>query len=359
MDFLELLRFSINEQTVVPASEETDWDDLFAQAKKQALVGVLFHGIERLPKERQPLKNLKLRWYMSAEKLRKRNEKANKVAAEFTAVLEKAGIGNCILKGQGNALMYANPFCRTSGDIDVWIDPQKAVIRHDELCLGDERLHIKKISYRHIEIGKYHDVLVEVHTRPSFMNNLIHNYRMQHWFEQERGRQFCNQAELPGGAGTIYVLTDDFNVIYQLSHINNHFFYEGIGLRQFVDYYHLLKRARNLDRDRIASLLKRFGLYKMAGAVMYVESELLGLDKEFLIAPVNRQAGELLYREIMLSGNFGKFDERRIQVSGKIGKNLNRTRRDLRLLRTFPSECLWEPFFRGYHFVWRLLYGNI
>ncbi len=359
MDFLELLRFSIDEQAVAPAKGETDWEELLAQAKRQTLTGVMYHGIERLPSELQPDKKMKLRWYMLAEKRRKKNEKTNAVAVELTTLLEKAGIGNCILKGQGNALLYSNPFSRTPGDIDVWIDSRKVVVRNGELWLGDERLRVKKKSYRHIEVGKYHDVLVEVHTRPSFMNNLIHNHRLQQWFDQEYERQFSHSVELPKGAGRIYVPTDDFNVIYQLCHINNHFFYEGIGLRQIIDYYLLLKKARDVDRDRTTQLLKRFGLYKMAGAVMYVESELLGLDKAYLIAPVNRKAGELLYRDIMLSGNFGKFDERRIKDLGKLGKNIDRTRRDLRLLRTFPSECLWEPVFRVYHFLWRLLYGNI
>ena len=32
------------------------------------------------------------------------------------------GFPNCILKGQGNALMYPDPYARVPGDIDIWLD---------------------------------------------------------------------------------------------------------------------------------------------------------------------------------------------------------------------------------------------
>jgi hypothetical protein len=359
MDFFELLRYSINDQAEVPKDSETDWETLLELAKKQTLLGVIYHGFARLPLEQRPPKKILLKWYMMAEKLKKRNETLNAIAAQFTVLLDGAQIGNCILKGQGNAMMYADPFSRMPGDIDIWIDPKQTVVRDGKLCIGDHQLHVKKRSYRHIEIGKYKEVEIEIHTRPSFMNNLIHNYRLQKWFDKEAQSQFANHIDLPQGAGRINVPTTDFNVIYQLCHITNHFFYEGIGLRQFVDYYYVLQRAKDIDRDKIGRLLKRFGLYKMAGAVMYIEKELLGLDEEYLIAPVNQKAGELLYREIMLSGNFGKYDERRKGATSKVAKNMKRTERDLRLLSVFPSECLWEPVFRGYHFMWRVFNGDI
>lgn len=359
MDFFELLRFSINGETTIPTDSETDWETLYELAKKQTLLGLMYHGVVLLPMESRPPRKIMLKWYMVTEMLKKRNEQLNDVAAGFTSLFDRANIGNCILKGQGNALMYADPFSRTPGDIDIWINPKQALVRNGELCVGSHRLHVRKKSYRHIEIGKYKDVEVEIHTRPSFMNNLIHNYRLQKWFEKVAESQFANHSDLPQGAGTINVPTTAFNVIYQLSHINNHFFYEGIGLRQFVDYYYVLIGAKDLDRDDIRKQLKKFGLYKMAGAVMYIEKVLLGLDKEYLIVPVNQKAGELLYKEIMLSGNFGKYDERSKHAKSKLAKNMKRTERDLRLLRVFPSECMWEPVFRGYHFIWRLINGNI
>ena len=45
---------------------------------------------------------------------------------------------------------------------------------------------------------------------------------------------------LPDGAGDIAVPTTAFNVIYQLTHLYHHFFDEGIGMMQIIDYYHVV-----------------------------------------------------------------------------------------------------------------------
>ena len=42
---------------------------------------------------------------------------------------------------------------------------------------------------------------------------------------------------LPDDAGEIAVPTTAFNTIYQLCHLYHHFFDEGIGMRQIIDYY--------------------------------------------------------------------------------------------------------------------------
>lgn len=356
MDFFELLKFSIGSIKKVSSSpSEEEWETMHAMAHKQALTGLLYDGITKLPEDRRPPKKLLLKWYAESEVIRKKNEKVNAVAVEVTEMFEQVGIENCILKGQGNATMYGNPFIRIPGDIDIWINPSKAIVDHGALLVGERRLPVKKISYRHIEIGLFHDVEVEIHLRPSFMNNLIHNHRLQKWFDVQAKQQFCHTIELPNGVGKMNMPTIDFNLVYQLCHITNHFFYEGIGLRQFVDYYYLLKEVEHVDKEQFKRLLEEFGLWQMAGAVMYVERELLGLDDRYLMVPVDKKRGRFLVREIILSGNFGKFDSR---VSSKhrktsIGRNVERLRRDFRMMRLFPSESLWEPVFRLYHYCWR------
>ena len=358
MDFFEILRYSIGAQHEVSGTlSEEEWERIHKTAHKQALTGLLYTGIQKLPKEMMPPKNLILRWYMESEQIRKYNENLNAVAVYVTEMFETAGIENCILKGQGNAVMYEDPFARIPGDIDIWINPAKAVIKDGKLVVGEHLLHVDKVSYRHIEIEKIKGAEVEVHLRPSFMNNLIHNARLQKWFGEQMTQQFCHSVDLPGGVGAIHTPTIAFNVIYQLCHITNHFFYEGIGLRQFVDYYYVLQEARNhIDICEIRKLLQRFGLFQMAGAVMYVEKELLGLKEECLIVPMDVERGNFMLKEIILSGNFGHYDSRVGDFNRRtaLGRNLERLRRDIRLMRLFPSECIWEPVFRFYHYLWRV-----
>ena len=114
--------------------------------------------------------------------------------------------------------------------------------------------------------------------------------------------QCSNVISLPDGAGDIAVPTTAFNVVYQPSHLYHHFFDEGIGMRQIIDYYFVLLKAdgKNLfNKTSLFRELKYLGLWKFAGAVMYVLHEVLGLLKEKMIAPIDERRGKLLLSEIL------------------------------------------------------------
>ena len=164
---------------------------------------------------------------------------------------------------------------------------------------------------------------------------------------------------MPEEAGSIRIPNWEFNVVFQLAHIYNHIIYEGIGLRQIIDYYYLLKNEEcrmNNEESSISRtiVLEHLGLTKIAGAVMWVLKEVLGLEERYLIAPVDERRGRFLQNEILLGGNFGQYDNRVNRQGGQLNANINRLKRDVRLVRYFPSECLWEPVFRLWHYFWRV-----
>jgi hypothetical protein len=66
-------------------------------------------------------------------------------------------------------------------------------------------------------------------------------------------------------------------------------------------------------------------------------------------------------REMMAGGNFGKYDERLLSGTSrsKLGANLQRLVRDARMVVYYPSECVWEPWFRFYHAIWRWKYNIV
>ena len=217
-----------------------DWRQLYDFAKKQALLGFCFQGIERLgnvyPEElkQNPIgQDLLMGWMGKAQQIRRRNMKVNVVAGKLYSQLRKDGLRCCVLKGQGNALMYPEPYSRTPGDIDVWVNAERSALteyakKHFEL--GDD------IRYHHLETA-VDGVPVELHFMPGIMNNPMYNARLQKWFKRNADLQCSNVVRLPDGAGEIAVPTMAFNVIYQLTHLYHHFFDEGIGMRQIVDYY--------------------------------------------------------------------------------------------------------------------------
>lgn len=347
--FFALLRYSLG----ITAELEypvTDWDAMFDMATKQSLRGVLFYGVEQLPKDQQPSDELMVKWFVKNDKIRKNNERVNANAVSLAQVLAKKGFRSCILKGQGNALMYPCPSMRTSGDIDVWLQctPKEAI------AFVRKYLPKARAEYHHIDFGKFQKTEVEVHYRPSFMNNLVNNYRLQRYFSEHAETQFLNEVSLP--QGTVSVPTPAFNRIFQMAHINNHLIHEGIGLRQLVDYYYVLRQGFSPEEQAVdVAILKRCGLIGMAGAVVYVLHELLRLDEQYWIVPSDKKRGSFLLNEIMQGGNFGHYDKRESKSNRHtMSANIQRLRRDWRLMGLFPSECIWEPVFRVYHYFWRL-----
>ena len=158
------------------------------------------------------------------------------------------------------------------------------------------------------------------------------------------------------------VPTTAFNVIYQLTHLYHHFFDEGIGMRQIVDYYYvvisdyLLGISDELLGIRAQKELKHLGLWKFAGAVMYVLHEVLGLSEEKMIAPMDEKRGKLLLSEIMNGGNFGRHFTKygHFTQQGMVKKYFLKIWRNMHFVRCYPAEALSEPLFRTWHFFWRI-----
>ena len=408
--FFDFLRFCIGSAKEIPDSlKEADWKELYAIAKKQCLVGVLFDGIKKLPAEHVGMeKELLLQWMAESQMLEKANVRLNDAAIQVSEWFRKKGFRTCILKGQGNALMYPNPYSRTPGDIDIWVEGgDKRVISFVRSISPHE-----KACYHHIEFPSYKGVEVEVHYRPSFLLCFRHNRKLQKYYERVKEEQFSHRVML-GEQGGIAIPTVEFNIIFQLTHIYAHLMNEGIGLRQLLDYYYVLcdfyKVYQNSSKitpslftlkegstshpdplssgarektalrcseplrckdggpskvspgcagwDRLGMVqkeLKELGLWKFAGGIMYIMQEVFGMPASRLIVPPNEKYGKFVLNEVLEAGNFGKHDERNRFGKSKLGHNLQRVYRDIRLVRYFPAEALSEPFFRVWHFFWRL-----
>ncbi len=258
--FFDFLRFCIGSAKEIPGSlKEADWKELYAIAKKQCLVGVLFDGIKKLPAEHVGMKKeLLLQWMAESQMLEKANVRLNDAAIQVSEWFLKKGFRTCILKGQGNALMYPNPYSRTPGDIDIWVEGEdKRIISFVRSISPHE-----KACYHHIEFPSYKGVEVEVHYRPSFLLCFWHNRKLQKYYERVKEEQFSHRVML-GEQGEIAIPTAEFNLIFQLTHIFSHLMNEGIGLRQLLDYYYVLcdfyKVYQNFSKTHPSSLTLKGG----------------------------------------------------------------------------------------------------
>lgn len=356
--FFDFLQFCIGSVEKIPASiKEADWKVLYAIAKKQALTGVLFHGIKQLPKELAPDAGLLMQWMGMAQNIRQQNIRLFLDSAKVCKKFKDVGFRNCILKGQGNALLYPDPYMRTSGDIDIYLDGgRNRVMQYiNKVCPN------QVMRYHHVDFPVM-KTAIEVHFTPSYMFYPVHNRRMQKWFKEVMDLQCSNVVTLPDGYGEITMPTTSFNVIYILSHLYRHVFTEGIGLRQLIDYYFVLVKSEERRVKNLTALqreLKYLGLWKFAKAVMYVLHETLGLPEEKMIAPIDVNEGRFLLAEIMQGGNFGQYDTRlgSKENEGKLHRYLRMSLRNLRFVKHYPTEALSEPLFRTWFAVWKKIHG--
>lgn len=355
--FFDFLQFCIGAEAEIPTSvKNADWNALYITAQKQALTGVLFHGIKQLPKELAPNTSLLILWMGMAQKIKQQNIRLFMDSAKVCKKFKQVGFRNCILKGQGNALLYPDSYIRTPGDIDIYLAGGRTKVMQyvNKVCPN------QVMRYHHVDFPVM-KTEIEVHFTPSYMFFPIHNLRMQKWFKEVMDLQCSNVVTLPDGYGEITVPTMSFNVIYNLSHLYRHVFTEGIGLRQLIDYYYIVNNDELLGiRDSLQRELKHLGLWKFAGAVMYVLHEVLGLPKENMIAPMDYKEGKFLLDEIMCGGNFGQYDDRLgCKVNeGKAHRYFRMNLRNLRFVKHYPTEALSEPLFRTWFALWKKLYGK-
>lgn len=355
--FFDFLQFCIESREETPPSiKNANWNEQYSIAKKQALVGVLFHGIKRLPKEFAPNTDLLMQWMGMAQKIRQQNIHLFMDSVKVCKNFKQEGFRNCILKGQGNALLYPDPYMRTPGDIDIYLaGGRKRVMEYiDKVCPN------QVMRYHHVDFPVM-KTAIEVHFTPSYMFCPKHNRRMQRWFGEVMDLQCSNVLTLPDGYGEIVVPTVNFNVIYILSHLYRHVFTEGIGLRQLLDYYYVLMAWKHDEKALmyVQNMIDYFGMKKFAGGIMYVLHYVFGLPPSKMIAPMNEQEGKFLLDEIMRGGNFGQYDTRlgSKDDEGKVHRYFRMNLRNLRFVKHYPMEALSEPLFRTWFAVWKKING--
>ena len=416
--FFELLQVAIgNKKTLSVAPQQEQWTELFALCKKHALAAIAFTGVSRLVgviEESDGLgssigidENTYLKWLGLTAKVSQRNKILNSECAMVCAELAHDGLQCCVLKGQSNLVNYPEELrdCRTSGDIDLWTIPHpegipiavssggsaeyvnyKNIAGVVEYALQWNRLHCQnpipwhRVLYYHVEMNTdcfdsnaRKGIEIELHYRPSYLNSPFRNLRLQRWFKENEPWGVCD-ANIDDQIFPILPIST--NVIYQLLHIYKHLFEEGIGLRQLLDYYFVL-RALHIEQgslddhtqsmaqwaegmgvavksnEEIMHILSRFGMKKFAAAVMYVLQTVFAMPDEYLICQPNEKEGKFLLSEILQAGNFGKYDERIKHGGTKSQHAWGKTKHNLRLLTHYPEEVLCEPFFRVYHWIWR------
>ena len=217
----------------------------------------------------------------------------------------------------------------------------------------------KEVNELEIHYHCFKDTEVEIHYLPFVMDG-PKNKVLQQCFKEESEACFKNRISL-GNSGDICVPTITFNLVHQLVHIHHHLFYEGIGLRQLMDYYFLLLKASDSSVDSIErskKVIHQLGLDRFAAALMYVLQIVFGLERDKMLWCPSEKDGIFLLNEIMRSGNFGQLDIRKKGIYQNKWKSFWYIHfKTFRYWRFDHWACFWSPIYRIHGFIWRKVNG--
>jgi len=348
--FFELLRIALGTQDkMTVALNDAEWKDVAQMAVKQSVLGILFTAVETLPEEQRPYNDLYIDMYKWVDTIEQRNEHMNKLTASVSNRFRKDGFPNCILKGQGVALLYPKPLRRHSGDIDIWLKGK----REDIIKYVKKIPSAEKAEYLHIGFKLNKKDIIEVHFRPSCAFNPIVNHRLEKWFAEKQDEQNNHIVTIPNTEYKIPVPTIEFNVIFILHHIYRHFFNEGIGIRQLIDYFYVIKACDTLEesvKNRITHSLSQFGLDKFSRSIFWILRELFGMNIDnYFMVDCDEEGGTQVLNEILITGNMGYGDPNR--KTKRFDRITHRYKRLANFIVNYPSEILLRHPFLAYQNV--------
>lgn len=360
--FFELIRVSIGTQespsTGLRAGlsrlpSEAEWEVLLDMAVKQSLVGVCFCGIHQLGADSDEgyinigmSEDLYFDWMGTAAQINMKNELMDGSTKDALAYFRSKGFACQVLKGQGIAKLYGDlRGFRQSGDVDVWLN----ISRKELYALSQKDLgKVEGITYHHIHFPIFEDCEVEAHLHPSFLSSPRRNKALKEFCEIYEPKEGC--ADTPSLA---------FNRVYILLHCYRHFCGHGVGFRQLLDYYFVLRQGfTEEEKSETVKWISTLGMKRFATAMMWLMKDVFGLDERYMLCEANEEYGRFLLDEVMKSGNFGHGNDED-RISGSAAKRyLYNIKRDIRTVKICPHEALWDPVFNVYQylmtkFIWR------
>ena len=309
--FYELLRVAIGtSESLSHTPSDKEWRNIYDMVMKQSLVGVCFAALRELGADADVgfiqigmSKPLYFEWMGQAFIIQERNEAVNRQCVELQTRLSSEGLDSAILKGQGIASLNDDILrpLRQSGDIDVWVKGGFDAVNDFVQRTAPSR----DLAYHRFHYSIFKDTEVELHFRPTLMRNLLDNRKLQRWCDSFDASSFVKASGLD-----ITVPPAEFNAVFILTHIYRHFLFEGVGLRQVMDYYYVLKSVPAELRVKVMDILDGFHMGKFAAAMMWVMGHVFFMGEEYMICQPEEKEGRFLLEEIMQMGNFGKEDKR-------------------------------------------------
>jgi hypothetical protein len=246
-------------------------------AEEQSVVGLVTAGIEHVKYGKVP-QDVSLQLIGETLQLEQQNQAMNQFIAELIEKMRAAGIYTLLVKGQGISQCYEKPHWRCCGDVDLFLSNDN-YNRAKELLVPISS-DVKKEYVREKHLGMTIDgYVVELHgTLRSGLSTKIEeglDEIKKAVFFEGKVRSWMNDRT------QVFLPNADEDVVYVFTHMLQHFFKTGLGLRQVCDWCRLLWTYRfMIDVVLLEQRIKNMGLDSEWKAFGAFAVEYLGMPAE-------------------------------------------------------------------------------
>ena len=302
--FFPLLRTglwnSIDSELEIPTAK--GWNQLLQLARREAVLGIIYHGISILPDKLMPPSELRIGLLVETDQISRQSEKVKAVSEEIVSFFRAASLSPIIMKGPEAAKYYPVPSLRSSGDIDLFFTPV-------EFPAAIDIVKSKGIKTSHepdgSDVYRWNGIIIEHHQRYFDLHSKTNDL-----------------PAIPSSEAELLMLS---------AHILKHAIGVGVGLRQICDIAEAFVALNGkYDSKELAEFSEKNGLRKWNDLLYSYIVEYLGVSPSILPAYKTVKTSPLM-KIILSGGNFGQY---------RVGRDKFRNRK----LKTMTSFASRLPF---------------
>lgn len=278
---LALIRLSLNDKREQSFSV-ADWGKIYKLSCQQGVNALAVDGLQQLMKQcpdaiaasETPHDKVHcLQWIGQVMAYERMYAKYETAMFDLARLYATKGIRLLVLKGYGLSLDWPVPNHRPMGDLDIY---HFGRWREADLLVEEVGVKVDDGHEQHT-VFMYKGIPVENHY--DFINTKAHRdapkIEARLKALAEKG---CKEIEVQGAK--IYIPSADFNAIFLMRHMGQHFAGEHLNLRQVLDWgFFVRAHHEEVNWSETIDFLKEIGLYTFFNQINAICVDYLGFDE--------------------------------------------------------------------------------
>ena len=278
--FFELMQVSLGQLDCVSRfPEPNEWQKFYELAKKQAVIGICYHGVTKLfdyglvaPQE------LSLDWMAEAEEIKEVNRGRTRKLITLQEELQKHHLLSSVMTGPGLTRFYDRELqmLRYTKGIDVYVFGYK----------------------NQLDLSPWADINVHILPELRVGKSRQRNNKLDKWVLQNDDLMFRK-------AGELVVPSHSATILIQLTNLYNLFLNKRLLMRNLMDLFFIIRFAQGDSRlfqypqNTLEEEIKNLGLTRFTRGIMWLLQEVFALDPKFLPLEPLEEEGQFLLSQIM------------------------------------------------------------